>query len=137
MNDIQAANLAKRVQMLEIQVSELRNLMLAAKPVESRKTDEKEARVVSNIKKFGAQDGVMFSMRLKGPQTKEEIKKTLDVWGLPYLSWFDGGNFNNRLLKKAIVKIDGRNENGEEIYSLTMNGEKMADEKLAGLGASK
>jgi hypothetical protein len=133
MADIQTASLIKRVEILEAQLAELRNMIVASKPAEKRETSEREKQIVANIKNFGVQDAVIFSMLIHGVETKEQMKKTLDVWGMPYLSWFDGGNFNNRLLKKGIVRVDGKDENGEEIYSLTMNGERVAEEKLAGL----
>jgi hypothetical protein len=122
--------LTKMVEKLEADLDELRNMIIASKPIKKQAVDERESKVVSNIKDIGVQDAVVYAMLIKVTQTKEELKRTLDVWGVAYGSWFDGGNFNNRLLKNGIIKVDRKNEKGEEIYSLTMNGERIADEKL-------
>jgi hypothetical protein len=126
-------SLEKRVEILETQLAELRNMIVASKPKLEQRIDERESVIIANIEDIGVQDAVKFSLRIKGPQTKQQIKDTLNSWGVPFRSWFDGGNFNNRLLKAGIVKVDGKTDDGEEIYSLTMNGERITDERIAGL----
>lgn len=125
--------LIQRVEALEREMAQLKRVFSGNIPREHSKSEGKEAVVVANIAKIGIQDSVIFCFRIKGPQTKEQAKKILDVWGVAYGSWFDGGNFNNRLLKNRIVKSDGELENGERIYSLTMKGEQIADEKISRL----
>ena len=73
---------------------------------------------------------ILISLRIKNKQTREQIKKTLQDWGKVYGNWFDGGNFNGRLLKKNIVRKDGKNDNNDETYSLTKRGEFLADELI-------
>jgi len=133
MQDNQTDSLTKRVEVLEVQLAELRNMIVTSKPTKRRTINDKEGVVVANIQNIGVQYAVIFCLLVKGKQSKEQMKNTLGAWGVPYGSWFDGGNFNNRLLKKGIAKLDSKNENGEEIYSLTMNGERVANEKLEGL----
>ena len=37
---------------------------------------------------------------------------------------------NNRLIKRGVIRVEGKNENGEDIYVITRKGERFADEKL-------
>jgi len=57
------------------------------------------------------------------------LKSTIISWGAKKTidKWFKGGNFNNRLLGKGIVMKDGKNEDSEDLYSLTkIKGVKLA-----------
>lgn len=45
-------------------------------------------------------------------------------------NWFHGGNFNKRLVKKGIIRIDGKDNDGNDMYALTLKGEKIADELI-------
>ena len=58
------------------------------------------------------------------------MKNMLQDWGKVYGSWFDGGNFNGRLVRKNIVKKEDRNEKNEDLFSLTRRGEMLADELI-------
>lgn len=102
-------------------------------PKESHHTassNELERKLVENAAKMNTQEMIVISLRLNGKQTKEQIKDMLQDWGKVYGTWFDGGNFNGRLVRKNIVKKEGKNEENEELFSLTKRGELLADELI-------
>jgi hypothetical protein len=121
--------LEERMSHMEARIAVLENL-LKSKPKELEPASSKEAIVAAKVKDIGVQDCVILCYGLKGAQTRQQVMKTLDIWGKPYGSWFTGGNFNNRLLKKGILRPDGKSEEGEEIYCLTMSGQHTFEEKL-------
>jgi hypothetical protein len=91
-----------------------------------------EAKLVQNAEKLKTQEMIIVSLKLNGKQSKEQIKKTLQDWGKVYGNWFEGGNFNGRLVKKNIVKKEeAKNEKNEDLFSLTKRGEMMAEELIA------
>lgn len=96
-----------------------------------------EAILIKKANSIKTQDMIIISLRRNGTQTKEGIKKTLQDWGKVYGTWFDGGNFNGRLVKKNIVKNEGSNDDNEEYYSLTKRGEFIADELIQKVLANK
>lgn len=89
-----------------------------------------ESRLVEKSAATRTQDMIIISLKLNGKQTKEEIRKALQEWGKVYGNWFDGGNFNGRLVKKNIVKRDAKNEGSEDTFSLTKRGEFLATELI-------
>lgn len=96
-----------------------------------------EVKLVENSDKMNTQELIIISLKLNGRQTKEEIKKTLQDWGKVYGNWFDGGNFNGRLVKKNIVRReDDKGPNNEDLFSLTKRGEMLADELIAKVNAA-
>ena len=96
-----------------------------------------EAILIKKANSIKTQEMIIISLRRNGTQTKEGIKKTLQDWGKVYGTWFDGGNFNGRLVKKNIVKNEGSNDDNEEYYSLTKRGEFIADELIQKVLANK
>src|SRR5687767_11916963 len=103
----------ERLKVLETRVG-LIEAMLARKTAQAEPSDGIEEAIVSRIDDLGVQDLVIAALRLRGGQTRAEIKTTLESWGKPLNNWFDGGNFNNRLVKKGIVIADGNAENDHE-----------------------
>ena len=93
-------------------------------------SDELERKLVENAGKMNTQEMIVISLRLNGKQTKERVKSTLQDWGKVYGNWFDGGNFNGRLVRKNIVKKEDKNEKNEDLFSLTKRGEMLADELI-------
>jgi len=96
----------------------------------SGKSSDIESMVVSHIDEIGIQDLVVVALKLKPSQTKPEIKQMLIDLGKKVGVWFEGGNFNGRLVKKSIIKKDGVNENNEDVFVLTKRGELLAQEIL-------
>jgi hypothetical protein len=130
------SELEVRLSTVEARLAVVENLLQSKKPSELKASGDKEATVAAKVKDIGVQDCVILCYGLKGSQTKQQVMKTLDIWGKPYGSWFSGGNFNNRLLKKGILRPDGKNEEGEYTYCLTMNGHHIYEEKLNQLAKS-
>ena len=60
----------------------------------------------------------MLSLFLNREQTKLEMRDTLANWGKTHGNWFEGGNFNNRLIKKSFVRSTTNNK-----YQLTKKGQ--------------
>src|ERR1051325_8637228 len=87
-----------------------------------------EQLLVERIEDTGTQDLILLALWIKPKQTKAEIRAVLQDWGKAFGSWFDGGNFSGRLVKSGLVKKDGANDNGEEVFALTKKGEMEADE---------
>lgn len=93
-----------------------------------------ESALAEKVDEINTQDLIVVSLRLNKKQTKAEIKKTLQDWGKAFGNWFEGGNFNGRLVKKGVVKKEGEN-GAEDVYALTRKGELRADELIAQLKA--
>ncbi|MEO9277414.1 MAG: hypothetical protein ABI340_06525 [Nitrososphaera sp.] len=87
-----------------------------------------EKLLIDNVDDISTQHLVVIALFLKPKQTKQEIKKMLEDWGKAVGNWFQGGNMNNRLLKKGVIKKDGANDKNEDLFSLTGKGGKMAEE---------
>ena len=121
--------LENRIQDIERRLSKLEAALggnqIRAKP------SALETKLVENAGKINTQEMIVISLKLSGRQTKEQIKNTLQDWGKVYGNWFEGGNFNGRLVKKNIVKKDDKNEKNEDLFSLTKAGEMLADELIA------
>jgi hypothetical protein len=130
-------NVEDRLESLEKRVQNLEETVLStgAKPAKSGKSHEVEALIVSKIDDMGTQDLILIALKLTPKQTKTQIKTMLEDWGKAVGNWFQGGNFNSRLLKKSIVKKDGADHNNDDLYSLTMKGEKLAQDFLDELRA--
>lgn len=120
--------LEKIIQDLEKRVERLENAVYK-KPAAERQ--DVTSLVVGNVDKIGTQDLIILALRIKPDQTKAEIKSILGDWGKSYGSWFEGGNFSGRLIKKGFVKKSGQNKEGEELFQLTKKGELHADELLS------
>ena len=90
-----------------------------------------ESKLVENADKINTQEMIVISLKLGGMQTKDQIKNMLKDWGKVYGNWFEGGNFNGRLVKKNIVRGEEKDGKGEDMFSLTKRGEMMAEELIA------
>ena len=120
------SDLEKRIEEIEKRLSKLEALVSgrpAAAPAGI------EAALAEKVDEINTQDLIVVSLRLNKKQTKAEIKNTLQDWGKAFGNWFEGGNFNGRLVKKGIVKKEG------DAYALTRKGELLADELISGLKA--
>lgn len=124
-----AVELENRIGEIERRLAKLEKML----PKESHhmtNSDELERKLVENAGKMNTQEMIVISLRLNGKQTKERVKSTLQDWGKVYGNWFDGGNFNGRLVRKNIVKKEDKNEKNEDLFSLTKRGEMLADELI-------
>ena len=108
---------------------------LEGKELTALRSKDVEDRLVENADKLKSQEMLIISLKLNSKQTKDEFKRTLQDWGKVFGNWFDGGNFNGLLVKKNVVKKEGKNENDEAAFSLTRRGEMLADELIAKLEA--
>ena len=122
------AETKEKLSELERRIAKIERALLQRSPEEPDVASNLEAKLVEKAHSMKTQDLIIFSLRLFQHQTKPELKKSLADWGKVYGNWFDGGNFNGRLLRKNIVKKDGMNERGEETFSLTKRGESIADD---------
>ena len=93
------------------------------------KATEMEAVLIEKADKIGTQGLVLIALRLEPQPTKSTIKNMLIEWGKNVGNWFEGGNFNSRLIKKSLIKKDGTNEKNEDLFSLTKKG-KLTTDKL-------
>lgn len=94
-----------------------------------------EGRIAEKVDKMGTQDLIVIALRLNAKQTKNQIKSVLSDWGKAYGNWFEGGNFSGRLVKKGLVKKDGQEDAGDDLFSLTKKGEIEADNLITNLQA--
>ena len=122
--------LESRIRDIESRLSKLEAALLGTQSVTPRSSDL-EAKLVENAEKLNTQEMIIISLKLHGKQTKEQIKTTLRDWGKVYGNWFEGGNFNGRLVKKNIVKKEDKDEKNEDSFSLTKRGDMLADELIA------
>ena len=84
-----------------------------------------EQKIIQKIDDIGIQHLVLLSLKLKHKQSKHDLKSTLETWNKPIGMWFDGGNLRNRLLKTSVVLHDGKNDHGEDVFSLGTKGLKL------------
>jgi hypothetical protein len=123
--------LESRISDIERRLSKLEAALQGTRSTALQSSDL-EAKLVQNAEKLKTQEMIIVSLKLNGKQSKEQIKKTLQDWGKVYGNWFEGGNFNGRLVKKNIVKKEeAKNEKNEDLFSLTKRGEMMAEELIA------
>jgi methionine salvage enolase-phosphatase E1 len=127
---LDAAALESRMGDIERRLSKLEEILQEERQSQTTISKELEQRLVENADKMNTQEMIIISLRVNGKQTKEEIKKMLQDWGKVYGNWFDGGNFNGRLVRKNIVKKEGKNDKNEDLFSLTKRGEMLADELI-------
>jgi hypothetical protein len=119
------SDLEKTVADMERRISRLEQAVYGKEPAAARGFEQL---LVERIEGTGTQDLILLALRIKPKQTKAEIRAVLQDWGKAFGSWFDGGNFSGRLVKSGLVKKDGANDKGEEVFALTKKGEMEADE---------
>jgi hypothetical protein len=121
------SDLEKTVQDLEKRISRLEQEVYGKKERSSGAAAAGfEHALVEKIDKIGTQDLILLALLQKPKQTKAEVRAVLADWGKAFGSWFEGGNFSGRLVKAGLVKKDGENEKGEDIFALTKKGEMEA-----------
>ena len=125
-----AAALESRIGDIEHRLSKLEEILQGERQSQTTRSNELEQRLVENADKMNTQEMIIISLRVSGKQTKEQVKTTLQDWGKVYGNWFDGGNFNGRLVRKNIVKKEGKNGKNEDLFSLTKRGEMLAGELI-------
>ncbi len=118
-----------RIDALKQRVAKLESIVLDQN-YSSQKANNIERLVIDHIDDTSTQHLVIIALYLQPKQTKTEIKKMLQDWGKAVGSWFQGGNLNNRLLNKGVIKKIEVNEKNEDLFSLTGKGENMAKELL-------
>ncbi len=126
------SNLEKTMRDLQKRVTSLEQAVYGKPKAAARGFEQ---RLAEKVDEMGTQDLIVVALWQKPKQTKDEIKGVLSDWGKAYGSWFEGGNFSGRLVKKGLVKKDGQNGSGEDLYSLTKKGEIEADNLIAKLQA--
>jgi hypothetical protein len=119
------SDLEKTVADLERRIARLEQAVYGREPAAARGFEQL---LVGKIEDMGTQDLILLSLLMRPKQTKAEIRATLQDWGKAFGSWFDGGNFSGRLVKSGLVKKDGANDKGEEVFTLTKRGKMEADE---------
>jgi hypothetical protein len=126
------ASLEDRLNQLEKRVVKLENAThkKGGSLTKSTQMLDVERMLIDKIDQMSVPHLVIIALKLRPKQTRTELKQMLEDWGKVVGSWFKGGNLNNRLIKKNIVKRDGVNENNEEIFSLTKRGEVLAEELI-------
>lgn len=114
---------------LEERVARLEKIVLRG-DYSAKKDGNIEKLLVENVEKISTQNLVVLVLKLKPKQTKIEMKKMMEDFGKIVGNWFRGGNINNRLIKKSLIKKDGKNDKNENLFSLTKKGERLAEELI-------
>jgi len=126
-------NLEERLEILEEAVK----VILDSKKRADAQPDQNEQDITPLLDKVETKDAIIICFRKMGSQTKERLQENLRKWGIPFGSWFTGGNFKNRLLDEGILVHEGKDENGKTIYTLSIRGRKLAHELISKIEASK
>ncbi|MBI1828451.1 MAG: hypothetical protein HY222_03465 [Thaumarchaeota archaeon] len=95
--------------------------------------DNFEKKLEGKIDIIGPQNLIIFGLKLKPKQSKNELETLLISWGAKQTirGWLKGGNFSKRLLKTGIVMKDGKNTDGDVLYSLTrVKGVQIVDDLI-------
>jgi hypothetical protein len=121
-------SLEERLTSLEKRVRKIEDKLAATSSPSSKvgKISQIDEKVAAKVDEIGTQDLIVIALNVKPKQSKSQIKSVLENWGKALGNWFQGGNFNARLLKKGIVKKDGTDQDGNDVYSLTMKGENLS-----------
>ena len=126
--------LEKKIKNLEKRVSKLENKTTGSNKLNTGITLEKIIeKLADKFTTLGPHYLVIIALKIKSKQTKKELESLLSSWGAKQTvhGWFKGGNFSKRLLKTGIVMRDGKNSDGEDLYSLTtVKGMKVFDALL-------
>ena len=80
------------------------------------------------LENAGTRDAIFILYRKIGPLAKKQLQENLRKWGVPFGSWFGGGNFKNRLVDEGYLLADGEDAKGKPIYKLSIKGRKEADD---------
>lgn len=106
-------NLVKRVEILE-QVNR-------PKKDVSSNSSKLQKLMADQISNLIPQDLVILILYSKTKQTREQIINKFQTVGATkkMTNWFKGGNFRQRLVNAGLVFIDGEDEKGKSIFSLT------------------
>jgi len=110
--------------------------ILASKREAEAQPMQKEDELAAIMEKAETREAIIICYRRIGKQTKTTLQTNLRKWGVPFGSWFKGGNFKNRLVDGGILVEDGKDEKGKTIYALSIRGRKMADEIIQKLKVS-
>ena len=119
--------ITKKLQHVEERLSKLENAVFLNSFVS---TKDIEISIIKKIDELKTQHLIVVALKLKGSQTRDELKKSLQDWGKVFGSWFSGGNFTGRLLKTSIIKTVEKNEAGKDVFSLTKKGIILADDLI-------
>jgi hypothetical protein len=95
-----------------------------------------EDEIICHIDDIGTQEAVVLALYMNAELTKAELQDILRMWGKAYGSWFEGGNFNNRLVKKGFIRSVGQSEGTDTRFALTGKGRKKAEETITKLRTS-
>ena len=119
-NSKEINELNKRLESLEKRIFQLEN------PSNPSLTTENsfELKILEKIDDIGIQNLILFALRIKSKQSRNDLKLKLESWHKPVGSWFQGGNFKNRLLTPSQIIRDGINSENEDVYSLGSKGTK-------------
>ncbi len=124
-------SLEKRVTALEVAENHRRESFGVHHTVVQK--DSEDADIISHLDDIGTQKAVILTFYPDFELTKVEVQNKLTVWGQTYGSWFTGGNFNNRLLKKGIIRAVGRSDGTDPKYALTGKGRNLAEDYISEL----
>ena len=119
-------NLEERVQNLEKRVKKLESNKIKIQSLFN--VEEKLSEIINDVK---PQDLVVIILKLNVDFSKDEIKKTFLDWGCnkKTMSWFNGGNFKQRLIDQGIIISNKKNEKNKDLFLLTkIKGNKKANE---------
>lgn len=84
--------------------------------------DKVGSKLQGKVDSLGQQKLIIISLRYKPKQSKSDLLDILLKWGIKKTihKWFKGSNFKLRLLDTGIIMKDGKNSDGEDVYSLTI-----------------
>ena len=96
--------------------------------IEKQSRETTDDVIAKNVNGKFVKNAILFALLEEDRQSKTQIQKKLERLGVPYGSWFTGGNFKQRLVRTGIVVEDGKNENGEQLFSLSIRGKTITKE---------
>jgi hypothetical protein len=130
-------NKLNNIEEIEKRVKDLEKRVIVLEKQEKTKilkrkgSDFFESQIKEKVSEIGIMHLVILALKIKSKQSKEQIKNKLEEWEKSIGSWFRGGNFNSRLLKKGFVMKDGKNKGtDDDVFSLTMRGNRLAEKLI-------
>lgn len=89
-----------------------------------------QVQLAQQIDKISIPELILIVLRTNSPQTHSQIIHVLREIGRNIENWFNGGNFNNRVVKTGYVINVGKTDSNENLFSLTTKGMILAEKLI-------
>lgn len=94
------------------------------------KLDSFKIQLAQQIDEMPIPELILVILRTNSPQTRSQMLQTLQEIGKDIGSWFKGGNFSKRIVKKGYAIKVGKDDSNADLFSLTTKGMIFAEKLI-------